>query len=232
MNFFYNRTTYRLLNIEIPKCFISLDLLLPTNKSLVETDLAENICRRMADIEYYANKIGVILKRKNNLWNKTILVGTLLVGYYATCKSLFDAVAITLNYIYKLNLNEKEQDFTKKKIWKQLKEKDRDLHTKYSSFKELSYEIRDWRDAAVHRVTPFVIPVGPGDPGGEPNKKFSIKLVAEKGVSMHDLVSRKGKPKFLDPLYHHLKWRGSLLKLCEQICEDIGNSLEKRYTQS
>jgi len=228
MNFFYNRTAYKILNVEIPKCFLRLDFFFPSGKSLVEIDLVENICRRMADVEYYANEIGINLKRKTNLWNETILIGTLLVSYYMSCKSLLDAIAISLNYIYGLSLSEKEQDFTKKKFWEHLEKKDKKIYKKYQSFKKLSYEIRDWRDAAIHRVTPFVIVVGPGNPGEIPSKKFNIKLISEKGVSMYNLVSRKSKPKFLNPLYHYFKWRSSLLKLCEDICEDIEDSLENK----
>jgi hypothetical protein len=224
MNFFYNRTAYRLLDSKIPVCFVALDVYFgKKNSDYIDKkiSLAENICRRMSDIEYFAFQIKNNLAQKRDIWDDSVLIGTLLTSLYGSYKSLFDATAITLNYIYELGLTPKEQDFNKPVLWKRLQSKSETLHKRYFLFKDLSREVSDWRDAAIHRVTPIVMPVGPGDPGKIPINKFDVKLFNQKGMDLVELVNEKVKPNFVEPLYHYEKWHDQLLKICEEICKDI-----------
>lgn len=226
MNYFYNRTAYRFNGSEIPKWFIALDVHYNSTNGAYpkELVLAENICRRMADIEWYAKIIEDNLNLRKDLWSESILIGTNLVSYYMSCKALFDAVAITLNYLYNLKLSQKEQDFSKPKFWNTLSAVNNKLHKEYFSFKSISDSIKNWRDYSIYRVTPIVILVGPGDRGQIPDEAFNIMLINELNADMNIMVNKKGTPKFVHPLYHHKKWKKTMLKLCDKICEDIINS--------
>ena len=119
---FYNRTAYspRLLNITVPQCFIELDdyfdtlFQTTTGSAQLVVILAENLCRRLADVELFAQYISEA-QRESDTFQAAILIGTFLVAYFNACKSLMDAGAITLAKVYNLNLKNKEMDFSKKK---------------------------------------------------------------------------------------------------------------------
>lgn len=123
--FFYNRTVYSLglPNVEVPQCFLQLDdyfdTLFTTSAGLTHESvrLAENLCRRIADVEFYAHVISENQKSPNT-FRAAILIGTYLVGYFNACKSLLDACAITLAKVYNLNIRNKEMDFSKGIFWR------------------------------------------------------------------------------------------------------------------
>lgn len=230
---FYNRTAYRIQNIAVPDCFISLDEFFDTqfadvsglmNKSVT---LAQNLCCRMADTEWYASCISEAYGHPD-AFQGAILIGTLLVGYFNACKSLLDAAAITLATVYNLALTNKQQDFAKSQFWKELETKKPIVHERYSGFKSLSKEIVDWRDSAVHRLTPLVIVNSPGKPEEVPREKQEIRMVAKPDATISTVVEMRGETPWLNPLHFHEEWRSYLMELCRKICLDIQLNSSRR----
>lgn len=232
MDFFYNRSAYRLIekSVDIPLFFRSFDLYLkmPTTKRNVaryyeDLSLAENICRRMGDVEYYATQISKQLSIRKNLFDESVLVGTFLVSYYAACASLLDAMAISLNKTYQLNLKSKKQSLLDKQFKLKLKQADKQIYQHFFTHIDMFNQIREWRDSSIHRQTPMVIVVGPGDPTDSFTDKHRISLLSVKDPDRYELYQRNSRPKFVDPLHHHKKWRPNLINLCEQTCNSILN---------
>ena len=227
--FFYNRTVYSLglLNMEVPQCFLELDdhfdTLFTTSPGLTHESvrLAENLCRRIADIEFHAHFISEKQKSPDT-FKAAILIGTYLVGYFNACKSLLDACAITLAKVYNLRLKNKQMDFSKSIFWKQLESQTGSvIKNRYKPFAGLFDEIIEWRDAAVHRITPFVITHSPGAPDKTPREQMEIKMVAQADADISTVVKRTRSIQWVEPLYYHKKWRSQLLELCKEVCLDI-----------
>ena len=110
----------------MPQCFVDLEnhfetLFPPKSKYFTHTNfiLAENLCRRMADIELYASMIRK-QQEETDYKRATVLIGTFLVGYFTSCKALFDAVSISIATVYDLNLTDKKRAFGKDQFWRQL----------------------------------------------------------------------------------------------------------------
>lgn len=224
---FYNRTAYLLLNKSVPQCFMDLDQYFDTRFQTTRVlthrlvVLAENLCRRMADLELYAQYISEVQIAENPV-KASILIGTLLVGYFNACKSLLDAGAITLAQVYNLNLKNKDTDFNKNIFWKRLQEIGPEVHARYISFKPFVRKIVDWRDAAVHRITPFVICHSPNGPPMEvPREKVEIRMVGKPDVTIDDIARKPKEALWVEPLYYHRLWHSKLIRFCEEVCTDI-----------
>ena len=225
---FYNRTGYLLPNMPaLPKCFEELDDYFDarfktagalTHPSVV---LAENLCRRMADAELYAKQICEAQKGVNT-FRAAIFIGSLLVGYFTSCKSLLDAGAITLATLYNLTLTNKEMDFSRPRLLKQLKQETGPVvHGRYSSFQDLFDEIIKWRNSAVHRITPFVVTHSPGPPDKVSREKIEIKMVAKPDVGISTIVISPKSVQWVEPLHFHRKWQNQLINFCKEVCLDI-----------
>ena len=234
--FFYNRTAYspRLLNMTVPQCFIELDdyfdTLFPTTAGSTQevVILAENLCRRLADVELFAQYISEA-QRESDTFQAAILIGTFLVAYFNACKSLMDAGAITLAKLYPLNLTNKEMDFSKKKIWQRLETQiGPTVVDRYAPFKSLFDEIVKWRDSAVHRLTPFVVTHFPGSPEKVPREKLAIKMVDQPDTDISVIVKKAKDIRWIEPLDCHKQWREHLLGFCEQVCLDIRTQAFKK----
>jgi hypothetical protein len=234
--FFYNRTAYslKLPSMAVPQCFIELDdyfdTLFQTTFDLTQevVMLAENLCRRLADVELFAHYISEA-QRKSNTFQAAILIGTFLVAYFNACKSLLDAGAIALAKIYNLNLTNKEMDFSKRIFWRQLEGQTGPIVVdRYTPFNSLFSEIVKLRDAAVHRLTPFVITHSPGFPEKVPREKLEIKMVDEPDTDISAIVKRAKDIRWIEPLDCHKQWREQLLDFCEQICLDIKTQAFKK----
>lgn len=226
---FYNRTAYslNLPNMTVPQCFIELDnyfdTLFQTSAGLTNesTVLAENLCRRMADVELFSQYVSEA-QRKPNAFRAAILIGTFLVAYYNSCKSLLDAGAIALARVYNLKLKNKETDFSKKIFWRQLEtQTGLVIVGRYTPFKGLFDEIVEWRDAAVHRLTPFVVTHSPSNPDEVPREQLEIRMVAQPDTDISEVVKKAGNIQWVECLYHHKKWRKQLIDFCGELCFDI-----------
>lgn len=234
--FFYNRTAYspRLLNMAVPQCFIELDdhfdTLFPTTAGSTQEAviLAENLCRRLADVELFAQYISEA-QRESDALRAALLIGTFLVAYFNACKSLMDAGAITLAKLYNLSLTKKEMDFSKRKIWQQLETQiGPTVVDRYVPFKSLFSEIVKWRDAAVHRLTPFVVTHFPPCPEKVPREELAIKMVDQPDADISVVVKKAKDIGWIDPLHCYKQWREHLLGFCEQVCLDIRAQVFKK----
>jgi hypothetical protein len=218
----------------VPECFIELDnyfdTLFQTTVGLTQevVILAENLCRRLADVELFAQYISGA-QRKSDTFQAAILIGTFIVAYFNACKSLLDAGAITLAKIYNLNLKKKEMDFSKRIFWRQLeKQLGPIVVDRYAPFNSLFSEIVKWRDAAVHRLTPFVITHSPGSPEKVPREKLEIKIADQPDTDISVIVKRAKDIRWIEPLDCHKQWREQLLDFCEQVCLDIRTQAFKK----
>jgi len=175
----------------------------------------------MADVELYASYISEAQK-SSDTFKGAILIGTLLVGYFNACKSLLDAGAITLATVHNLNLKNKEMDFSKTKFWKQLDKKAGHIIVgRYKTFDSLFKTVIMWRDAAVHRLTPFVVTHSPGEPGKVPREKVEIKMVAQPDAEISTVVKAAKTISWVEPLHYHRQWKSQLLNFCKAVCLDI-----------
>jgi hypothetical protein len=233
---FYSRTAYslKLPNITVPQCFIELDnyfdTLFQTTSGLTQgaVILAENLCRRLADVELFAQYISEA-QRKSNTFQAAVLIGTFLVAYFNACKPLLDAGAITLAKIYNLNIKNKEMDFSKRIFWQQLeKQIGSTVIDRYTPFNSLFSEIVKWRDAAVHRLTPIVLTHSPGHPEKVPREKLEIKMVDQPDTDISVIVKKAKDIRWIKPLDCHKQWREHLLDFCEQVCLDIRTQASKK----
>jgi hypothetical protein len=230
---FYSISGYALLNkVSIPSCFIELDEYFDAQfAGLVAAFrhtsflLAHNLCRRMADIDTYAQDISDVLNDPAAKHGE-IRVGTLLVGYFSASKALLDAAAISLASLYSLTLTDnkgeerklsyKQMDFSKREFWKAL-EKNIRVKRRFERFKTLSSEVVFRRNVAVHRVAPLTAQIA------STAQHMEIKMAAKPDADMSDWASRWSNEDWLDPLDSHRKWRPLFLELCKEVCDDIKN---------
>lgn len=241
--FVYANTAYRLGHFQVPECFERLDkfsdkLIFKKNNKIVldarsslYSDLAQNLCRRMADIELYGWVISQA-ETDTDIFNGAALVGAYLVGYFSACKSLLDAGSITLAKLYNLNLPNKEMDFSKPKFWKELKERQPTIYIRYTRFDGLVKDIVKWRDSAVHRVAPLVIVHAHGDPDKTPRDKQEIKMVAKPDAKISTVVMNHEKITWVKPLHFHNKWESRLIEFCEEVCLDMRDKIKSSLLQS
>jgi hypothetical protein len=225
---FYKLTAYDGTNKEpVPPCFVALDAFLKENMAVFDFEvgrrrmlLAENLCRRMADVDYFAMLIGDAInaaQAKHQVWGSTVVVSSLAVAHFSACKSLLDAAAIALNELYGLGLDPKKSDFGRPHFWNVLKTMDEKVHARYAGFRDLAGEIIDWRDSAVHRIAPVAVIAGPNNPQSNTPGRMSVMLSGD-----HTNLGLTGSVEHLiEPLHFHLKWRPRLLAICKESCTDV-----------
>ncbi len=86
-------------------------------------------------------------------------------------------------------------------------------------------EVVKWRDAAVHRTSPLVLPSATGPPVGNVWPNAIAKLVMIEGIDFQQLLSLSlFRTPAEEPLYLHIRWRDGFLAVCQEICEDIAGS--------
>jgi hypothetical protein len=227
---FYNRTAYSYLGIAVPHCFLDLDKTFERRLSswtAPELKLAENICRRMADIDFDAKLVADALQGPN-LFVAANMAGSLMVGYLNACKSLLDAISITLADVYKLGLKSKQKDFTKNDFWKTLRAVKLDREQVFQAFRGLVDEVVRWRDSAVHRITPLIIVHSPGEPEKIPNHLQSIQMASKPDIDIAELVRNNRGVIWINPTDLHSSWKPRFLELCNEICADLDHSVRDR----
>jgi hypothetical protein len=220
--YFYNRSAYAIKSIPVPRCFVELEKhfdklpnLILSGKGHESVGLAENLCRRMADIELYAWYI-LEAKKDSKPQRGAIFIGTFLVGYFSACKSLLDAGAITLAKVYNLNLTNKQMDFSKGKFWAELENRTgMVIKKRFQRFTSLRKDIIKWRDAAIHRETPLVLLHTHGLKDGV------IKVATDPEPNWQKLLESPLSIPWVDPLYFHEKWLNQLFDFCQEVCLDI-----------
>ena len=174
----------------------------------------------MANIDLYANGIEAAL-REESVGKATLLTMTLMIGYFGSCKSLLDAVAIGLNQIHNLKLGHREQDFGKPKFWNRLRETNTDTFERYRPKKSLADEIIKWRDSAIHRQAPIILPSH--TTGEIPREEITLWLInsPEPHIDRNIISVPTGQDVKIDPRSLHAQWRSDFIWLCGQICKDI-----------
>ena len=215
---FYNRSLYRFLEIPIPQCFLDLDEHYGQDSSIPNllasnAQHAENVCRRMADLELYANLTSIACG-DTDAFRGALFAGSYMVGYFSACKSLLDAVAVALNEIHRLSLPAREQDFGKPKFWNTLKSSNPGRERAFSSYRQFGHEVIKWRDAAVHRKTPVIIVCSAGDPYKVPRDALSIRMVDDPNPDYSKEPKR-------DPADVHARWRAEFIAICAETCQDL-----------
>ena len=137
--YFYNRTVYRVLSQEVPHCFIALDGYFDSQFSSLEQSfsdhrvhLAENLCRRMGDIEMFAAQILDLQQHPDTL-RSTLVISSYLAAHFGACKSLLDGGAMVLSHMYGLPLSNTQKDFSKPIFWQHLEQKSQDAFRRYES---------------------------------------------------------------------------------------------------
>jgi hypothetical protein len=176
----------------------------------------------MADIELFAGVISELEKDKD-IWRASITISSYLVAYFGACKSLLDAISITLNTLFNLALPNKEQDFGKGKFWKVLQNRDNAAYSRYIQFQPFYEDIIRWREAAVHRFTPMVVVHTPTDPPNAPREQMVLKTVAHTEPDFGQMIRSPLDVEWSDPLGLHIQWQPKFIMLCCYICDDIAS---------
>lgn len=240
-SFFYNRSMHSVIGQPVPLCFLDLEqhfgpkvppkcfpLLAPRVGPTIA--LAENLCRRMGDVEYYGQRISDELETMRGSYTAKT-VSSLLVGHFSACKSVLDASAITLARLYHVGrksrgreLASKEMDFARQgkgSFWSLLQSEQPAVSKRYVRFTGPFGEIIEWRDAAVHRVFPLVVTAVARRPETGIASIHHFDLALEPDPDVAKLFSRPKSVRQSDPLHFHRKWHPHLLALCEEVCRDI-----------
>lgn len=224
---FYNRSAFKYIPVPLPQCFIDLDDKFDAtfNDHSValqhpSVKLAENICRRMADIELYACSISEPHNAKD-IWKASIIIGSLLVSYFGACKSFLDAIAITLNSLYNLALTNREQDFGKPKFWRVLQNQAGTVYSRYEMLRPVFNDIIRWREAAVHRVTPLVMVHTPIDPPNARRDQMELKMVSRPEPDFGQMIKSPEDIGWIGLLDLYTQWHSVFITLCNNICNDI-----------
>lgn len=234
--FFYSQSLFSSLSVEMPQCFADLEHhLLKDYPNAYPPDIPEvkryvhltwNLCRRLADVEYYASLIQDEMDRNQGPYSARI-ISTLLVGHFSACKAMVDASAITLVDLYSLGLksrkrilSDKEQDFARSSkggLWPTLRAEQPTVAKRYSKFQGTFGEIFAWRDAAVHRVHPLVVTMMGIDTESRQGTLIGFNLNPDPQGRQKPI---KGKEPH-DPLHFHRRWMPYLKELAEATCWDI-----------
>jgi hypothetical protein len=238
---FYNRSIYSVIKQPVPACFLELERHLgpkvPANVfPLVAPGigptiaLAENLCRRMGDVEFYAKSIADELATLNGTYTATT-VSSLLVGHFGASKSVLDASAITLARLYGLGRKSKGRELTNKEMdfarqgkghyWAVLQSEQGDVYRRYARFQGTVGEIVRWRDAAVHRVFPLVITSMARRPETNVHEIHHFNLALDPDPDFEKVWFQSQPTRWSDPLHFHRRWHPQLLALCEEVCRDI-----------
>jgi len=237
--YFYNRTAYAYLSDRLPIFFVNLDVMFDAIISdfadaacLPVTRHASNLCRRLGDVEFLAWKVDETVHPPKD-WYASVAAGTFLVAYFSACKSVLDAVAVALADLYDLQVMQhgqvhkltfKEQDLTKSIFWRALEEKDRKLFDRYHRFCRASNanirDMIDWRDIAIHRVTPFTVPAGPGVPSDD-KVPPAVLVFKDKDLELCQWLRNPSFEQLVDPTEFHRRWRNDLIDICQEVCKDI-----------
>ena len=232
---FINRTALPILGVAIPACLAELDDALtkhyggiPNAVTSREGRLAENLARRFADIYLFASHLQAILGTPDK-FRAAILAGSYLTAYFVSVKSFLDSMAICLTDLYQLGLPPRLQDFNKRKFWDEFRQRDATAHAGYVAHRTWYASVRQWRDSAVHRVSPFVIVHSPGAPETAPAEAICIKMVDEPDTAVRELVNRRAASiRWVEPMHYPNEWQTKVLDNLQLVCEDIWASIRSR----
>ena len=233
-DYFLNRSAYCVLPGPVPDPFVAFELALAARfpqGSFPPGDppvaLAENLCRRMATVDFFAHEIGEAIAARDDT-SRAWVLNALLVAHFSACKSLLDAGSVALAEVYKLNLPPKEQDFGKGSMWRRLETGHRPVFDRYQPFRAwMTGEVVVWRDAAVHRLAPLVIAgVARNADGKLDADTMRFRFPLDPDMDDARLWAEGGKGvDWGEPLHFHRLWRDRFVAFCSEVCKDIARLL-------
>jgi hypothetical protein len=183
---------------------------------------AFNVYRRMGDLELYKSAMRHELASEDQ-WRAASLAGSLLVGYFSAAKSMLDAAAIMLNDAYALGLSAREQDFVRGRFWNALEKRRPEVAVRYQIHRSFVTDLQTWRDAAVHRTTPFLlVNTFPEYKGDRPARKGEawVLMASTPDAGWESVFPRPGKD-WIDPLHIPTQWSTNFESLCADLATDF-----------
>lgn len=231
--YFYNRTTYRSLDgrVAIPLPFLWLDREVfekigvgLTHAQHRPVMIAQTVCQRMADIDYFATEIGKAQKDPN-VGRACSLIATYLVAYFSASKAFLDGIAIGLNQLFELGLSAREQDLGKATLLRALGRKDAGVAKRYQGYGPFVADVIAWRDSAVHRLSPLTVMyyLKPGPPKARYiSKDWVVRMHRDKTMSLGGLGNRTRLDAWIEPLELPKQWRPHFIEMSGTFCEDLG----------
>ena len=226
---FYNRTAFRVLQDPLPDALHNLDQdILQRFPDLIQAwgskqfGHAENLCRRYGDVLLMQHHAEEALARSSR--PEGAALGTsYLTAYFASVKSLLDVTAIMLDDVYSLGFSGGDLDLAKDHFWNRFNSTRRAEADRYASVKPWFKEVRNRRDAAIHRVAPILMTAGPGHPNKVDPSLTTVLMVDLLDVKVQDLM--KPNPAFsrsmISPLDLLRGWQPKLFQIMELACEDL-----------
>jgi len=178
----------------------------------------------MGDIDLYAWFILDAQAHPDPIWAATI-IGSYLVGFFSACKSLFDAGAICLTELHRLNLGHREQDMAKGRFWTALQNTSPRSFTRFNTFRSTCKQVIEWRDASVHRATPLVLVHSAGIPEPATRDAVRIRMVADPNAKLERIIDTPTNVSWLEPLQLYDTWRPELISFCDVLCTEIKESI-------
>lgn len=220
----------------IPDCFARLSDAFAAKAPVVHAPfmhpaagLAHGLCIRMADVDDFARRIADVPAADRGSLTATE-AGSLLVGHFGSCKAVLDAAAIALTRVYGLEngkgaeLGVKEQDFTKGALSVALERQQPTAFTRYRRLQSIIREVSEWRNAAVHRTTPLVLPARSWDEASQTDRVVGYRLALDKHASAADMFGHRDVER-TGPLHFHERWRPRSLELRGEVCRDRATTI-------
>jgi hypothetical protein len=231
-DFFLNTSGFLILEHDPPECFLDVQRhLAPRVANLFHPEfdlvvgLAANLCRRLADTMLHAGEIVKTVDTQQLAGH--LFISWHLIGFYASCKALLDAAAIALTKLYDLRavsgapLAPKQQDFNKGAIWIALETQHPAVHSRYQELRTTMNEIVLWRDASLHRVTLIVMTSLARNVDTNVHHFIGYTMVLAPDPDFRTMIENPQTYGSERPTYHYDRWRGDLLRLCQEVCADI-----------
>jgi hypothetical protein len=227
---FYNRSLLPFLGQPVPDALVEIGKFIGSKApnmlvahAQFHLDHCENLSRRLGDVFYFASMLDAHLASNGEQYTQSLLVQTLLIAYLGAVKSFLDAIAVCLNDLYDLNLQEFQQDLCRKSLHEKLNDKDPIAAVRYKVHAEFYESVRNWRNAAQHQTAPMVMVCGPTEarPGNPSGLKGAIQLVNAPGYKVEELMKNPSGAVWAEPTVFFGAWNKSIADLLGLICNDI-----------
>jgi hypothetical protein len=229
-SYFYERTGYKLNDKPAPSCFLHLDEHFDRSPALADTGvlhlpvlLAESICGRIADVEFYVSLMEEVRKRqaleKGGDIKAAVRTRSYLLGYLGVARSLLDSGAMTLALLYTLPIQVAERTFRHAEFWQQLATLQPHVHRRYHPSRLFFQEVFRWCDESVVRIPPLLASHHHFGPFS--NREMHLRALDQTELDLPMLTREPLRLTWLDPLALHDRWRPHWQALCEKLCQDI-----------
>lgn len=229
---FVERTLYRLMRLPAPSCFLRLDdhfdLALPMQPARgaathLPVLLAERLCARFAEVEWYADSI-LDARKREGLDREADVKAALLtrawfVGYLGAARAFLDAAAATLDSVYDLRLARADCTFASSFFWQTLVEQSPNTHRRYHTNRIFFNEVFRWCAESADRVAPLEVIYATFGPYS--TRDAHLRVLDEAEMLYATLAQGRRTLNWIDPLSLHDRWKAHLLSLSERLCDEI-----------